>query len=424
MRLVTFAGQMGHLLVLGLFSEPVAASPQGPDTLRIDTVVEAVRSANPSLRAARLGAAAAGERVSQAGALPDPMLSLGLMNRPVDDFGPDHAMTMNNIQWSQRFPWPGKRRLSREGSSHLAEAEVLDAAETEGVLIARAKSVYYRIAQVDRAIEVMESTRSLLRDFSGVATSQYAVGSGLQQDILQAQVAVAQSTADLMVLAETRSAQAARLNALMGRLTMEAIGALELPNPGPQLPTVEALLAEAVDRRPALLGAHRRVMAAEAALRVAERQSYPDLTITVGYGQRPRFDDLATVMVGASLPLWSESKQKPLRREMETLRGVQEARAGDLHAQTFAGLTELRAQAERARSLSELYRTSILPQALAAVESALSAYRVGNVDYMTLLSNQMTANRFQLESLELAADYHTAVAEIEALTGLSEGDES
>ena len=66
---------------------PLRAAAQTPDTLRIADVVSEARRANPMLQAARYQADAVGERGSQAGALPDPVLSLGLRNRPLNDFG-------------------------------------------------------------------------------------------------------------------------------------------------------------------------------------------------------------------------------------------------------------------------------------------------------------------------------------------------
>ena len=71
----------------------------------------------------------------------------------------------------------------------------------------------------------------------------------------------------------------------------------------------------------------------------------------------------------------------------------------------------------RASNLATLYSTAVLPQASAAVESAMSAYRVGRVDYMTLVQNEMTVNRYEIESVRLTADYHRALAELEALVG-------
>jgi outer membrane protein TolC len=102
---------------------------------------------------------------------------------------------------------------------------------------------------------------------------------------------------------------------------------------------------------------------------------------------------------------------------MAAMQAGDEAMARDLANETFAELTEMRAEAERARGLVLLYETSILPQARAAVEAALSGYRVGRVNYMTLVESEMTVNRYEIELVRLAAAYHRAVAGIEALVG-------
>jgi len=412
------------IALIGVVSPLRATLPQPADTLRVADVVAEARRANPMLQAARYQADALAERGPQAGALPDPMLSLGLRNRPLDDFGTDQMMTMNWIGLSQTFPWPGNQGFGQRRQEHLARAADLDADDMEAALVARVREVYYQLAYMDRALDIMASTRELLRDFLDVTSAKYAVGTGLQQDILQAQVAIARVTADITVVQQDRLAMAARLNSLLGRPATEPVGSLELPGPVGPPPTVDSLMAIAASNRPAIRAARERALAAEAGYRAAQRDAYPDFTLTLGYGQRPRYEDLATVEVGISVPLWSGSKQKPRIREMQAIQSSEVARELDLHNETFARLSELRAAAERARALSELYRTSIIPQAQAAVESALSAYRVGEVDYMTLLSNQTTVNRFEIERVRLAAEYQASVAGIEALTGGPHGGDA
>ncbi|NIR43847.1 MAG: hypothetical protein GWN99_10055, partial [Gemmatimonadetes bacterium] len=89
--------------------------------------------------------------VPQAGAFPDPMLSFGLMNRPIGDLGrTDQPMTMNTVELMQRFPWPGKLGFGEERADHLAAAEALDAEEVERRLLARVESTYYQLAFMDR----------------------------------------------------------------------------------------------------------------------------------------------------------------------------------------------------------------------------------------------------------------------------------
>ena len=405
------------LVAIGML-DPASARllAQAPaDTLRLGQAVAMARETNPALRAAMLRAEAAVERVSQAGALPDPMLGFGFVNRPVDDFGTDQAMTMNSLQLSQRLPWPGKLGFSAERMRRLAEAERLEASELEAVLIARVKGAYYKLAYIDRALVIMDETRDLLRRFLDVSSTLYEVGRGVQQDVLQAQIAVAGMTADITMMLENRVAMAARLNALLGRDATAPVGSLELPGALRTLPGADSLMRIAIAERPGLEAARERAAAAEAGYRAARRALYPDFTLGLGYGQRPEFDDLFTVSVAINIPVWAGSKQLPLRTEMRAMQVMEEARERDLHNETFARLAELTARAERARSLIELYTKSVVPQARASVESALSAYRVGQVDFMTLVTNEMTVNRYEIEIVRLVSDFHTAVADVEAL---------
>jgi cobalt-zinc-cadmium efflux system outer membrane protein len=411
-------------LAMGMMTAALPAAAQAPeasDTLRLAAVVAAARATNPGLVAARLAADAAAQTVPQAGALPDPQIQIGLMNRPLDGFGASQAMTMNTVQLTQTLPWPGKLGFGEERARRLASASALDADEAELELVARVKAAYFQTAFMDRALAVMGQTRDLLRGFFQVSSALYAVGTGLQQDVLQAQVAVAKMTADITAMTEERVAVAARLNALLGRDATQAVGPLELPAAEDSLPGADSLMTLAAGRRPALAAAHERVLAATAAYRAARRALYPNFMVGVAYGQRPRFDDMGSVMIGFSLPLWAGSRQLPLRREMQAQESAAVARARNLYNETFARLAERHAQAARAAALARLYATAVLPQARAAVEAALSAYRVGRVNYLTLVDDQMTVNRYAIESVRLTAEYDTAVAEIEALIGAGVG---
>ena len=88
-----------------------------------------------------------------------------------------------------------------------------------------------------------------------------------------------------------------------------------------------------------------------------------------------------------------------------------------MRADTRARVTEAYASLVRARNLASLYRTTIVPQAEATVSSALAAYRVGGVDFMTLLDNRMTVNTYRQELFTLEAEQGKAWADLEMLLG-------
>ena len=126
---------------------------------------------------------------------------------------------------------------------------------------------------------------------------------------------------------------------------------------------------------------------------------------------------MLSLMVGATVPIWAGSRQKQMRLEAQAMREMAEADLAGSKAETRARVLEILADLDRVARLTALYRGTVLPQAGATVSSALAAYQVGTVDFMTVLDNQMTVNRYRLELITLSAERGTMLAELEMLTG-------
>lgn len=94
-----------------------------------------------------------------------------------------------------------------------------------------------------------------------------------------------------------------------------------------------------------------------------------------------------------------------------------EADLAAMRAETRGKVAEAYANLVRARNLTSLYRNTVIPQVEASVSSALAAYRVGGVDFMTLLDNRMTANDYRQELFALEAEEGKSWAELEMLMG-------
>lgn len=99
------------------------------------------------------------------------------------------------------------------------------------------------------------------------------------------------------------------------------------------------------------------------------------------------------------------------------MRTMATAELAAMRAETAARIAGAYADWRRALNLAALYRSTILPQAQATITSSLAAYRVGDVNFMTLLDNQMTLNKYQQELFALVAQQGTAIAELEMLIG-------
>jgi len=238
--------------------------------------------------------------------------------------------------------------------------------------------------------------------------------------VLRAQVEVARMTQEITSMRAMRDALAARLNALLDQPLKTPVFSPTLPRYPDSLPPLDSLQAVALAERPILQAGASDVEAAEQAARLAHREIWPDLQLGVEYGQRPEdggTDRMISFTFGVSVPLFAGRRQLPMRREADAMQLMASADLEVMRAETSGRLGELYAEAGRARSLAGLYRATIIPQADATLASALSAYRVGSVDFMTLLDNQMNVNRYWQDLFRLQADEGKAIAEMEMLLG-------
>ncbi len=402
---------------------PVAVTQTGPPgaPLRLGEVYRELDARSPMLRAAAASARAAAARVGPVSRLPDPGVQLATMNRDLSGFGLDDPLGMNQIQVMQMVPLGGRIGLAAEAAKARARAEQARVPQQVLEQHARAARSFYALYRLDRSIEVLEQTRELLRRLERTAEAMYAVGTGRQADLLRAPVEIARMTEEILRMQAMRVAEASRLNGLLDRPAATPIGRPVLPQLEGQLPGADSLTALALGARPILRAAGEQVAAAEAESRRAAREIWPDLTFGLIYGQRGMpeggTDRMVSLMVGATIPIWAGSRQKQMRLEALAMRDMAEADLAGLKAETRAAVLELVAELDRVARLTALYRGTVLPQAGASVNSALAAYQVGSVDFMTVLDNQMTVNRYRLELIALTAERGTLLADLEMMTG-------
>jgi outer membrane protein TolC len=153
---------------------------------------------------------------------------------------------------------------------------------------------------------------------------------------------------------------------------------------------------------------------------LARRELWPDLSLGVQYGQRPSdmgTERMGSLMVGFTLPVFASRRQLKMRDEAAAMRSMASAELEDARAQIDARIREFVAELDRAATLMRLYQTEVLPQAEANVTSAFASYRVGRVDFMTLVDAQMSLNTYAQELHALEAEYGWRIAELEMTVG-------
>jgi outer membrane protein TolC len=398
---------------------------------RLGELYAEVQRANPRITAARELVVAARARVSGAKRPPDPQLQLGFMNYSLPGLAPMATLGMAQLQLMQMLPLGGKLSLAGRAADARASAEEQRAADVAWSLRSRTAMAFYDLYAADRQLDVARETLRLLRDVAATAQSMYRVGSGRQADVLRAQVEIARMAEDTLRMQAMRESMAARLDALRDGHDPASVGSPALPRFPDSLPA-RAWLDSAAATRPMIRAGLDELRAADASARLARREMLPDLQIGVQYAQRggtmagtgtPEMpaerttERMGSLMIGASIPIFARDRQLQMRSEAIAMKAMAEADVAAMRAETRGEIAETYAALERARRLARLYRGTVLPQADAAAASALSAYRSAQVDFMTLLDDRMTVNRYRQELITLVADEGKAWAELEMLVG-------
>lgn len=360
-----------------------------PTDAALGALIREAIAAVPELREARARVLAEKQRVPQVGALPDPVLSLGIQN---DGFERIQVGTMEtsffSIGVSQQLPWPGKRglraRAAELGARQVAENVTRIELEVEGdvrrryldLLLARE-----RLVLLDRLTELWKQSGSL-------AQSRYEVGSAPQSDILRAQLEGSRLEQRRFALQATMRASQEALNRLRNRPLDEPIATVanlrDLPDPA--IGPVEQEVADAEARSPELRASRIGIRRSEAQIDLARSDRLPDFGVSAAIMPRGGLEPMWQVAVSVNLPfLWGRSARRAAITEARTASEADQ-RASEAIAQVLRlRIGERRALLAAVRETLRVYRDGLLVQSRATVDSTLAQYRVGRVTFASVL---------------------------------------
>jgi len=418
----------GGLLIfsgIALASTPTPLTEQG--------AVAAALAGNPGLEEIKARAEALAAVPSQAGSLPDPVLSFNALNMPTDTFDmSQEAMTQVQVGLTQAIPFPGKLALREEAGRYaaLAAADSLDEARLR--LVRDVKIIWWRLFATDRALEIVDRNITHFRQFVKIASTKYEVGKGLQQDVLLAQLELSKLHDRKFGLQARRGRLAAGLNKLLGRaantgVVLPATVNEEFPPTG----DAGALYARAKENRPLLRRLANEIEAARARAGLAEKEVYPDFKVGAYYGFRQGDNppsvggdraDLLSVKLSMNLPIYQKSKQRPaiVQRNKELRQA--EMRRRDAENEVMRAVSDALAALDGGREQLSLLKDGIIPQARQTVDSMLAGYQVNKVDFLNLVRSRITLLNYEDRYWRTLGEANEALARLEAAVGGEVGE--
>ncbi|MBA4391192.1 MAG: hypothetical protein C0399_09660 [Syntrophus sp. (in: bacteria)] len=405
-----------------LFASSIISYPlyaQDVESLHLDDLIQKALKNSPELLVSESKVAASTYRIPQAGALPDPMFMFGYQNEGFkritlgEEIGAQGMFSL-----SQMFPFPGKRGLKGEMATKDAESTTAMYRAAQVKIIATVKQLYYELFLAHKNIDILTKLTEYFSRVEDAATARYSSGMGSQQEVVMAQT-------EKYMLLEKEEMQKQKIQALQGMLNSTVGRDVNTPLGRPlELAftqygfSMEDLIQMAMSNSPEIRSRQKMVEAAEAKVKMAKKEYYPDFTMGASYYPRTQgLMDMWNLTATVNIPIFYKSKQEP---------AVQEAQANLLGAKReltvteymiSSGIRENYSMTRTAERLMKIYKEGIIPKTYQDFQLALSGYASGKIEAITAISRLKALLDTEVLYWGQYTEREKAIARLEAITG-------
>ena len=357
----------------------------------------------------------------QMSTLPDPML--GFQHFTVGSPQPFSGYETSDFYYtgfgiSQDIPGPGKLGLRAKQAEKEAEAACDAYLAQERQVVEQVRESYFNLFYLRKMLDSLHGTQSELDRIAQTTEAQYRLAMAQQQHVLKAQLAQTDILKDLEMNQQEFQQGQATLKAILGREQDSAN--IEIGEITPTTLTIpdSRLRQLALANSPTLQQAHSMEERSDAALAIAKRDYIPDFNVGYAYQKTgPGVRDYYMLSLGVKVPLYFWRKQTPA---VEQAALEKESAFADSHSKRLSVFSDLQNQVVALRTTDrvlKLYSEGLIPQAEETLTSATAAYRVGKVDFQTLVSAVIDALRVKQEYFRTLADHEIAIAKIREIVG-------
>lgn len=393
----------------------IASISTGFGQASLDEYVEFALQNNPGLKASHTEFEAAMQKVPQMGTLEDPNLRVSAFGQMVET---RTGAQLLNLSLEQMFPWFGTLKEQRNAAALNAEAVFESYKSDQNELILSVKEAYFPLYEIDEAIRLNEENLKILESFKTIAISKFQNGAGKLSDALRVDLMTNDINTDIGILKEKRKTQVIAFNKLLNRNESEDV--IVTPYTGIEAP---AISRDSLSNNPQLEVLRKKVLAAQAQERLAEKQSMPKLGVGVQYivtQKRPELtfsdngQDAYMAMFSMSLPIYRKKYKASIRESqfMQTsFTEMQTEVENNLIAQYEMASFEL----SRVKQQVDLYSKQVA-QTKQIITLLLTAYGNDKADFEEILTMQQTLLKYELLEITAKKEYAVAIAKLEYLT--------
>ena len=404
------------VLALALVAIPHGALAQQPERISLREALRLFGVNSLELRLARARAAEAAGLARQAGAFPNPTLTV--THEPLSGDGTSYEESYLNL--SQRIELPGKRGARSGAAERVREAAYARLRADSVRLAFEMKRAFVEAALAEERSRLTERVTDVFRVATSSASARFGEGDVSLYDVRRIgleQARYENLVGDAALSAGTAARALAMLVAPQGEVALLATEPLPAELPPPMTEMEATLMGAAAERRPELAAVGADLEAARAAARLARAERLPDVTATGGYKRQSDGPTGAFLGLSVPIPLFDRGSGAVAAADARVLA------AEDLVTLTRRQLgNDVVRAADAYRSLrdrAELLLVGVGDAPGDVLDIAQVAYDAGEMELVGLLDAAEALREARLAEVRLRADVWIAYYDLErALGGL------
>ncbi|HEX3398040.1 MAG TPA: TolC family protein [Steroidobacteraceae bacterium] len=418
----------GSVLVAGAFAAevppafayvpPIEQPPESTDSQL--TLAEASRLAlvdQPVLLGREAMIEAEQHQAIAAAQLPDPKLSGGLKDLPIDT-GEALSVRRDNftefaVGLSQEFPRAEKRRLKGERLGQGADVDRA-ALDNDRRAIGRDTSLaWLDVYEAEQALKLTKALQGEAELQVQALLKEYSAGKASQADWFAAKIdseLVGDKAHDWLH-------HALRSRDMLARWIGEDAKRPIADSPDlPVLPSALPPLIERADHHPVINGLDRRIDVSATDIALAHQAYKPDFSVELYTAYRPNYADFVGLQFTVGLPYFTKNRQdRDLSAALEQARAAKERKRDvlrELHAQVNENYVDWQHYAQRVADFDSV----ILPDAEHRLAAARSTYGAGSGSLEAVLLARRSLLDVKLQRLALSMEAARAQVRLDYLT--------
>ncbi|WP_293757677.1 TolC family protein [uncultured Paraglaciecola sp.] len=367
-------------------------------------------------------------RVASKGAnnLPDPTLSMGLLNLPSDGFAFDQEpMTQIKVGLAQTFPRGDSLAIKQKQLSFQADQHPYQREDRKAKIQVAVSQLWLDTIKADQTIRLIGRDRVLFEQLVDIVKASYssAQGNTRQQDVISAQLELARLDDRLTAVSSQRDIALTNLSEWLSPSAQRAVFKTFAENTSTPLPfppkkltdDIKVLLQkedttgllQLLTQHPALLAIEQSAKAGNTAVRLAKQRYKPQWGVNASYAYRDESQlgqsraNFFSIGITVDVPIFGYAKQDSEVAASRLTAEVIETDKRLLQQRMLAQMLSLYQQEVRFVQREEGFLSAILPQVQEQADASLSAYTSDDGNFSEVMRARIAQLNAQIDLIDI-----------------------